>query len=98
MVPEKKRKKTFSSNSPGNAHHNASTSNYDNRSQSLSPSSPMELKMNVSGNFSDFMSSDDEPDLPKDNLIKSQKVKKASTTTAAGNINRKNFVSSNSNI
>lgn len=68
MVPEKKRKKTFSSNSAGagNAHHNASTSNYDNRSQSLSPSSPMELKMNVSGNFSDFMSSDDEADSSKD--------------------------------
>jgi len=56
MVPDKRRKKTLSS---GSGHHGHSVSG-DNRSASLSPSSPMELRMNISGNFSDFMSSDDE--------------------------------------
>ena len=57
MVPDKRRKKTLSSGGGGLHGHSASG---DNRSASLSPSSPMELRMNISGNFSDFMSSDDE--------------------------------------
>lgn len=63
MVPfDKKRKKTFSSNSPNNNNYNYNNTNNisHDRSNSLSPSSPMELRMNVSGNFSDFMSSDEE--------------------------------------
>jgi hypothetical protein len=50
MVPERKGKK-----GP-----NSSASNASGDHHSLSPSSPMELRMNVSGNFSDFMSSDEE--------------------------------------
>jgi len=48
-VPEKKSKKTIGM---------MNSANFSDRS--LSPASPMELRMNCSGDFSDFMSSDEE--------------------------------------
>ena len=51
MPPEPKRKTAALSHSSGGS---------GRIENSLSPSSPMELRMNVSGNFSDFMTSDDE--------------------------------------
>jgi len=51
---------------------------------SLSPSSPMELRMNVSGNFSDFMTSDDEEGSAKAQpsaLLKSKPVSLSGRST-----------------
>lgn len=81
-VPEKKRKKTIGVN---------------NSDRSSSPNSPMELRMNCSGDFSDFISSGDEKRSCSGSRSGSAKLKN-SKLKAQNNYNNKKIQNqSNSN-